>query len=166
MKNSELISKNEIVIFNNQKIRISRNFSFDMAHALHNYQGPCKNIHGHTYHFRVTLLGLPIQKAGSTYDGMVADFGEIKRIVKETIIDKFDHALVLNHDSPISNSKEIKDECEKLIVLPFQPTCENLLTYFISLLHPKFIKEMELISARLDETTNSYAEWYKSDNQG
>ena len=136
-----------------------------MAHALHNYQGPCRNIHGHTYQFSVTLLGMPIQKEKTPHDGMVTDFGNIKRIVWESVIDKFDHALVLNQNSAISRNKEVKDECEKLIVLPFQPTCENLLIYFVSLLKPEFNNEPELIAARLDETTNSYAEWYLSDNQ-
>jgi len=148
----------------NQKIRISRKFSFEMAHALHNYQGPCKNIHGHTYHFCVTLLGFPLQKQGLSNDGMITDFGNIKRIVNETIIDKFDHSLVLNSASPLSNSKEIKDECEKHILLSFQPTCENLLIYFVSLLRKEFKNGTELISARLDETTNAFAEWCLSDN--
>jgi 6-pyruvoyltetrahydropterin/6-carboxytetrahydropterin synthase len=154
------------VILESQKIRVSRKFSFDMAHALYNYQGPCKNIHGHTYHFCVTLRGFPNQKQGCSNDGMVTDFGNIKRIVWEKIIEKFDHALVLNHNSSLSDSKEIKDECEKLIVLPFQPTCENLLSYFVSLLRQEFKNGPELISARLDETINAYAEWYLSDNQG
>ncbi|MBK8701057.1 MAG: 6-carboxytetrahydropterin synthase [Saprospiraceae bacterium] len=136
-----------------------------MAHALHKYQGPCKNIHGHTYHFSVTLIGLPKQEEGCSKDGMVTDFGNIKRIVQEAVIDKFDHALLLNHKSPLSNSKDIRDECEKLVVLPFQPTCENLLIYFVSLVRKKFTSGQELISERLDETTNSYAEWFLLDNQ-
>lgn len=153
------------MILESQKIRVSRKFSFEMAHALYNYQGPCKNIHGHTYCFCVTLRGFPNQTQGCSDDGMVTDFGNIKRVVRETIIEKFDHALVLNHNSSLSDSKEIKDECEKLIVLPFQPTCENLLRYFVSLLRQEFKNGPELISARLDETTNAFAEWYLSDNQ-
>ena len=121
------------MILESQKIRVSRKFSFEMAHALYNYQGPCKNIHGHTYCFCVTLRGFPNHTQGCSDDGMVIDFGNIKRIVREKIIDKFDHALVLNHNAPLSSSKEINGP--------------------------------ELISARLDETTNAYAEWYLSDNQ-
>lgn len=148
----------------NQKIRVTRKFTFDMAHALYKYNGPCKHVHGHTYHFSVTLLGLPIQMEGNSNDGMVTDFTSIKNIVMKTIIDKFDHSLVLNHNSPLAISNDMKEECEKLVVLPFQPTCENLLTYFVSLLQKQFNNETQLIAARLDETINSYAEWYLYDN--
>lgn len=135
-----------------------------MAHALNNYDGPCKNIHGHTYHFSVTVLGFPIQDEACSNNGMVTDFSILKKIVHHLIIDKFDHALVLNHSSPLTFNQQMIHECEKLIILPFQPTCENLLNHFVELLLPEFMSGPKLIAARLDETTNSFAEWYFSDN--
>ena len=148
-----------------EKIRLTRSFTFDMAHALPGYDGPCRNIHGHTYRLSVSLLGTPLLEPGHPKDGMVFDFAVLKKTVEQSILSSFDHALVLNHNSSLSDSKEIKDECEKFIVLPFQPTCENLLSYFVSLLRQEFKSGPELISARLDETTNAFAEWYLSDNQ-
>ncbi len=147
------------------RIRVTKSFSFDMAHALLGYDGPCRNIHGHTYHFSVTLIGRPLQNNNSPKNGMVIDFGWIKDIVKATIISRFDHALVLNNGIEETLRKGIAAVTEKLELLPFQPSCENLLIYFKNLLLPLFKeRNWELFSATLHETETSFAEWYASDN--
>jgi 6-pyruvoyltetrahydropterin/6-carboxytetrahydropterin synthase len=135
-----------------------------MAHALWGYDGPCKNIHGHTYHLSVTLIGTPIQDGGDVKLGMVMDFGDLKRIVKENILDHFDHALVLNEVAPYSKSDVITSEFEKVMLVPYQPTCENLLLHFVTVLRDHFTNGPSLVSIRLEETPTSYAEWNASDN--
>ena len=147
-----------------QKVRVTKKFTFDMAHALYGYDGPCKNIHGHTYHLSVTLKGTPIQDNGDVKLGMVVDFGDLKTIVKETILEIYDHALVLNEDAPYSKSEVISNEFEKVILVPYQPTCENLLLSFVEKLKPLFAQEMTLVSIRLEETPTSFAEWNVGDN--
>ncbi len=67
-------------------IRVTKDFTFDMAHALYGYDGPCKNIHGHTYHLSITLLGKPIADIEHVNLGMVIDFVELKDVVKKHII--------------------------------------------------------------------------------
>ena len=146
------------------KIRVSKRFSFDMAHALYGYDGPCKNIHGHTYHLTVSLLGTPLVDVANPKLGMVVDFGDVKGVVKKFIIDVFDHALVLNDDAPYAKQSTLLSEFENVILTPFQPTCENLLLYFVELLQDKFPKELTLIAVRLEETPTSFAEWFLSDN--
>jgi 6-pyruvoyltetrahydropterin/6-carboxytetrahydropterin synthase len=147
-----------------QKVRVTKKFTFDMAHALYGYDGPCKNIHGHTYHLSVTLIGTPIQDNGDVKLGMVVDFGDLKKIVKDNILEIYDHALVLNEDAPYSKSEVISNEFEKVILVPYQPTCENLLLSFVEKLKPLFSKEMALVSIRLEETPTSFAEWNVGDN--
>ena len=71
-----------------------------MAHALHAYDGLCANIHGHSYRMWVTVRGEVRKEIGHTKDGMLMDFIDLKRIVKPSIIDKYDHSLVLNANSP------------------------------------------------------------------
>lgn len=139
-------------------------FSFDMAHALFGYDGPCKNIHGHTYHLTITLLGKPIDDQDQVKLGMVIDFGDLKALVNLHIIDKFDHALVLNQEAPYAKSEVISNEFEKVILVPFQPTCENLLIHFVDILKYKFQHPMQLFSMQLKETPSSFAEWHLSDN--
>lgn len=147
-----------------QRVRVTKRFTIDMAHALFGYDGPCKNIHGHTYHLSVTLIGSPIQNSEDVKLGMVIDFGDLKKIVKATILDQFDHALVLNEAAPYSKSEVITSEFEKVMLVPYQPTCENLLLHFVELMKDHFSTEPSLVSIRLEETPTSYAEWNASDN--
>ena len=135
-----------------------------MAHALFGYDGPCKNIHGHTYHLSVTLMGQPLQDTNHVKLGMVVDFGDLKQLVREHILDVYDHALVLNEEAPYSKSEVISNEFEKVILVPYQPTCENLLLDIVNKLRPLFSEHHAVVSIRLEETPSSYAEWNLSDN--
>lgn len=148
-----------------QRIRVTKKFIFDMAHALYGHDGPCRNIHGHTYHLHVTVLGAPLNKATNPKDGMVADFGDLKGLVKKEVTDHFDHALVLNGNSPHKNIEVLHQQFNKIILVPFQPTCENLLLEIRRRLTPFFSRQQQLISLRLEETPTSYAEWHLSDNK-
>jgi len=136
-----------------------------MAHALHNYDGLCKNIHGHTYRFQVTLIGTPITETGNPKLGMVIDFSTLKKIVHANIVNVFDHALVVNADHAISRSAFPYQEDRKFIELPFQPTAENLVHYFAQLIQPELPDGLALHSSRLWETPTSFAEWYADDNR-
>jgi len=146
-------------------IRITKEFKFESAHALLGYDGPCKNIHGHSYKMAVTLIGEPINDATSPKNGMVMDFGDLKQIVNESIVKPFDHALVLNAKTKNVNSADVKSLSGKLILADYQPSCENLLIDFASRIKNKLPDNVKLFSIRLDETSNSFAEWFASDNE-
>ena len=60
----------------------------EMAHALHGYDGLCKNIHGHSYRLWVTIIGEVLQEKDNVKNGMVLDFSLLKKIVKPDIVDK------------------------------------------------------------------------------
>ena len=135
-----------------------------MAHALFGYDGPCKNIHGHTYHLSVTVIG-QVEQSISPKQGMVVDFTDLKRIVKNEIVSIFDHALVLNKDAPYTKNELITHEFEKVILTAFQPSCENLLLDFKNRIIDKFPTSIKLFGIKLEETPTSYAEWFLSDNQ-
>ena len=81
------------------------------------------------------------------------DFGDLKRIVHENIIDTYDHALVLNEKAVFENTLNTK-----LIRTSFQPTCENMLIYFYELLKDKLPEGVKLCKLRMYETATSYAE--------
>ena len=109
-------------------IRITKAFKLEMAHALHGYDGLCKNIHGHSYRLWVSVRGEIKNEKGHQKDGMVMDFDIIKQIVKSEIVDKYDHSLVLNANSP--HAKIDLSAFEKVFYLPYQPTSENLVADF------------------------------------
>ena len=76
-------------------IRLTKEFSFEAAHALDGYDGPCREIHGHSYRLFVTVKGCPADDDTNPKCGMVMDFGVLKSIVNEEVVSRFDHALVL-----------------------------------------------------------------------
>ncbi|MCT4615970.1 MAG: 6-carboxytetrahydropterin synthase [Marinifilaceae bacterium] len=146
------------------KIRLTKSFNFEMAHALWNYDGLCKNIHGHSYIFYVTVIGEPITDEKNPKLGMVMDFGELKRIVNTEIVDKLDHALVINKKAPMPNIESIKQMYDRFYTTNYQPTCENMISEFAELISAKLPENIKLHSLKLHETANSFAEWYASDN--
>ena len=143
-------------------IRITKEFKFEMAHALHGYDGLCKNIHGHSYKLFVTVKGEIKNNKGNAKDGMVLDFDVLKSIVKPEIINKYDHSLVLNANSP--HSEIDLSAFEKVFLLPYQPTSENLVTAFALKIKNKLPNGVELHKVVLSETATSYAEWHSHDN--
>lgn len=145
-------------------IRITKEFSFEMAHALYGYDGPCKNIHGHSYRLSVTIIGKINHEPHHSKNGMVLDFSVLKEIVKSQIINEFDHTLVLNANSPHKKFIKREDIFEKIILVDYQPTCENLLNDFVKRIQPHLPENKKLHSLCLSETSTSYAEWYAEDN--
>lgn len=145
-------------------VRVTKKFTIDMAHALYGYDGPCKNIHGHTYHLSVTVIGKVDQSNESPKQGMVVDFTDLKRIVNERVVDVFDHALVLNEHAPYTKNDLIRNEFEKVILTDYQPSCENLLLEFKNRIQGVLPANIALFCIRLDETPSSYAEWVRTDN--
>ena len=142
-------------------IRITKEFKFEMAHALHGYDGLCKNIHGHSYKLWVKIKGEVLNERTHKKDGMVMDFDILKELVKPTIINKYDHSLVLNANSP--HAEIDFSAFEKVFFLPYQPTSENLVSDFALQIKNKLPEGVELYKLVLSETATSFAEWHSKD---
>lgn len=145
-------------------IRITKQFTFEMAHALVDYDGLCKNIHGHSYHFDVTVKGIPIEDTSSSKNGMLIDFMDLKNLVNQEIINLFDHALVISDKSNPGLVKLLRESYDKVHLVSYQPTSENLLADFAGKLQKKLPHHVQLFSLRLRETDSSFAEWFAEDN--
>lgn len=135
-----------------------------MAHILHGYDGLCRNIHGHSYVLEITISGEPLCNPGHPRDGMVMDFHELKMLVKENIIDLFDHALMVSNLVPDDLAEAFRKVTSRLHVVDFQPTTENILLHTASILKPLLPGNVSLYSIRLYETSTSWADWFSSDN--
>lgn len=145
-------------------VRITKEFTFETGHALHGYDGLCKNVHGHSYQLGVTVKGQPIDDDTHTKNGMVIDFSDLKKIVKEEIVDPFDHATVLNENTPHRElAKEMEMRGHKVIRVDYQPTSEMMILDFAKKIKNRLPKNIELIALRLRETGSSYAEWHAED---
>jgi 6-pyruvoyltetrahydropterin/6-carboxytetrahydropterin synthase len=146
-------------------IRVTREFSFEMAHALKNYDGPCRNVHGHSYRLFVTLTGTPVTEAEDPKNGMVTDFTELKDIVLRKIVNLFDHSVVVSNDYGHEKMEMMKKTFGNTVIVDYQPTCENLVADFAERLKNQMPKGVKLHSLRLFETAKSCAEWFASDNE-
>lgn len=148
------------------KIRITKQFSFETGHALYGYDGKCKNVHGHSYKLAVTVIGTPITDTSHVKLGMVIDFGDLKKIVKEEIENVFDHATVFNKNTPhVELAKELEDRGHNVILVDYQPTSENMVIDFADKIKARLPKEITLFSLKLQETETSFAEWFADDNK-
>ena len=146
-------------------IRITKEFRFETSHMLKDYDGLCVNNHGHSYKLLVTVSGIINADLNSPKLGMLIDFGDLKTIVNEEIVDRFDHSLVVNAETPQEIREKMEAITNRLIFTPYQPTCENMVSDFARLIRGRLPKNVSLHHLRLYETANSYAEWYASDNQ-
>lgn len=144
------------------KLRITKEFRFEGAHALMNYNGKCKNIHGHSYILYVTVVGEAKTDPNGPDNGMVIDFKLLKEIVNKNVIDKFDHALVLEEGTPLSN--ELCAEYPNVYLTNFRPTTENLICFFAQTIKENLPQGINLYSLKLHETASSYIEWFAEDN--
>jgi 6-pyruvoyltetrahydropterin/6-carboxytetrahydropterin synthase len=146
-------------------IRITKQFSFETGHALYGYDGKCKNVHGHSYKLSVTVIGKPIMDRFNVKFGMVIDFTDLKKIVKEEIVDQFDHATVFNETTPhLELANELKSRGHHVILVDYQPTSENMVIDFAQRIKNRLPEEIALFSLKLQETDTSFAEWFASDN--
>ena len=146
-------------------IRITKQFSFETGHALYGYDGKCKNVHGHSYKLSVTVIGTPIIDRSNVKFGMVIDFSDLKKIVKEEIVDVFDHATVFNQTTPhLELAMELKSRGHEVILVDYQPTSENMVVDFAVKIKNRLPDSVQLFSLKLQETETSFAEWFASDN--
>ena len=147
-----------------EKIRLTKEFHFEMAHALWNYNGSCKSIHGHSYKLFITVLGTPVNNVAETRNGMVADFSDIKKWIKGPVLDELDHALLISDDAETHDLSKMSQMFDRLKIVDYQPTCENLLIDIVGKIKPLLPEYLDLHSVRLCETATSFAEWFASDN--
>jgi len=146
-------------------IRLTKEFSFESAHALAGYDGKCREIHGHSYRLFVTVAGSPSEREDDPKRGMVMDFGDLKRIVGSEIVDRLDHSFVMRRTEENERiAATLGSGFRNVILVDYQPTCENMLCDFAARLRKALPESVRLHSLRLHETATSYAEWFAEDN--
>lgn len=147
-------------------IRITKKFTFETSHALYGYDGKCKNIHGHSYKLYVTIIGKPVNDINHVKNGMVMDYGDLKKIVEKEIINEWDHSILLNKQSPhIKIANTLLNQNHKVCLVDYQPTSENMLYHIAKKIKIRLPEKVKLLSLKLYETETAYAEWYAKENK-
>ena len=121
-------------------LTVTKHFGFEACHHLPYYEGACHNVHGHSYKLDVTVGGQVIKDGPK--QGMIIDFKDLKKIVKENVVDKLDHSDLNN--------------------IYANPTAELMVTDIAYSIMQKLPKEVYLVSVKLWETEDSYAEYIPS----
>ncbi len=135
------------------KIKISKEFRWQMSHRLPFHQGLCSNIHGHSYKLRVTVVGEPDS------NGMVIDFYDLVTIV-QPLIDQLEHSFVVDkNDTKLISF--LKENNFRYVEIETTTTSENLSFWIASQIATKFkaYQNIEKLIVRFYETTDSYAEY-------
>jgi 6-pyruvoyltetrahydropterin/6-carboxytetrahydropterin synthase len=145
-------------------IRVTREFTFEMAHVLSNYDGPCRNVHGHSYRLFVTISGTPVNDFNNPKNGMVMDFTDLKNIVLKEVVNVFDHAVAVSKDFEKEKMEMLSKTFGNTVIVDYQPTCENMVADFAGRIKKQLPGGVLLHSLKLYETAKSFAEWYASDN--
>ncbi len=135
-------------------ISITKKFKFEAAHAIVNYNGPCKNIHGHSYQLEVSITGI-INKETC----QILDFKIIKEIVSKLIIEPIDHSLIIKE----SEIKKLwlKNYKGKIFLLEAEPTAESLIIKIADILQKSFPDGIALKQLKLHETNSCSVDWEK-----
>lgn len=166
---------------------VTKIIELDYGHTLPNHFGFCNQIHGHRGRVEATFRGEIVSNSGSSSQGMVMDFKEIKKIMMEQIHDKLDHGFavwkkdtqMINIDPEInlqtSTLDFIKARNKKYLVTEEPPTAEYLSKWAFEQINEGMrkykqehqdIKAPDLYRVRWYETPNSWADTYKPDRYG
>lgn len=147
-------------------IRLTREFSFEMAHALEGYDGLCRHLHGHSYRLFVTIAGTPCADPGDPKYGMVMDFTDLKAIVNRLIVEPLDHSLVIRRTDTNGDFIEtLRSHWGRVREVEYQPTCEKMIERFAQDISRELPATVKLVELRLYETEKSHATWLASDNE-
>ena len=141
-------------------IHITKSIEWDMGHRVPNHKSKCRNPHGHRYRMELSLSGLVNRNAGASSEGMVIDFGDIKRIMMNQIHDVLDHGfMVYEKDQLLLSFFETNAEEQfKMIKVPFIPTVENISQWCYQQLNLCLPNDISIYNVRLYETPNSWAD--------
>ena len=130
---------------------VTKTVKFDAAHVLTDHQGLCRNLHGHTYRVDVSV-------SVETDGDMVIDFKELKGVLSEVILERFDHSFIYNTGS--AGESEVAAVVEKhgmrTVAIPFRSTCENLAKMFYNELKDRL---SGLSAVKVWETADNCAEY-------
>lgn len=129
--------------------------SFDSAHFLANYEGKCRNIHGHRWRVIVEIMSANLN-TDVPLDGMIVDFSQLKNDIKEEV-DHFDHALIIEKGSlKPSTLAALKEENFRVVEVDFRPTAERFSKYFYDRMT---LKGYQVKSATVYETPANAASY-------
>jgi len=149
------------------KLLITKHIEIDMGHRVPNHKSKCRNLHGHRYKIEVGVDDVVITTPGTSDEGMVIDFGDVKKLMMDIIDEKYDHGFVMYHQDEFADIFDrLLLKGQRIIFVPFIPTAENLAKHWFDLLEAplKYLK-INLHHVKVWETPTSTATFTKHDKR-
>ena len=143
-------------------MQITTRLEFDAGHRIPSHKSQCRNLHGHRYAIEITLSGDIIEQPGSSDEGMVMDFSDVKAIARSAVVDVWDHAfIVYRGDTAVRDFLDSLPN-HRTVVMDSVPTAENLAAEAFRILKDRYQdvygNHLRLERVRLYETPNSWAD--------
>ena len=143
-------------------MQITTRLEFDAGHRIPSHKSQCRNLHGHRYAMEITLSGEILNQEGTSEQGMVMDFSDVKTIAREQVVDKWDHAfLVYQGDKTVLEFLNTLPN-HKTVIMGSVPTAENMAAEAFRILDASYRdtygNHLQLERVRLYETPNSWAD--------
>lgn len=144
---------------------ITKQIEIDCGHRVPNHKSKCRNIHGHRYRIEVGVDDKVIQTPGSSDEGMVIDFGDLKQVMMDYLDKGFDHGFIMfENDEYVNMFENLKSQGQKIVFVDFIPTAENLAQYwYLNLKELLLAKDIQIHHVKVWETPTSTAIWTKED---
>lgn len=128
---------------------VTKRIDFCYGHRLLDYDGICKHPHGHN-----AMVEVDVRTDRLDNRNMVADFSDIKKIVKGWIDRELDHKMILRHDDPLV--KPLQALGEPIYILDSNPTVERI----AKLIFDKSREHgLDIVAVRVWETPTSRTEY-------
>lgn len=142
-------------------MQISKEIQFDYGHCVTYHESQCQNLHGHRAKVVIVVEGNLITEDRNPEMGMVMDFGKIKKLAMTHVHDVLDHAFIIWEHDP--RAKTIQSISNKVVVMPFVPTAEQLAKWVFDQLADKISNEfstgLKLTEIHFYETPTSCARY-------
>jgi 6-pyruvoyltetrahydropterin/6-carboxytetrahydropterin synthase len=143
-------------------LTITRKLEFDAGHRIPDHKSQCRNLHGHRYTLEITLVGAVIEEEGSSDNGMIMDFSDVKALAKQHLVDVWDHAFIAyEKDHAVREFLESLPG-HKTVIIDRIPTVENLARTAFDILkavyRDRYGTGLHLHKLVLHETPNCWAE--------
>ena len=143
-------------------MRITRRLEFDAGHRIPNHASLCRHLHGHRYAIEVTASGEVITRPGDAEQGMVADFGSIKAMMNEYVVERWDHAFLAHAEDRDIVAFLATIPNHRTVLFDAPPTAEHLaeaaLRILIKACREIHGSQIRIEQVRIYETPNCWAD--------
>lgn len=143
-------------------LTITRKLEFDAGHRIPDHKSQCRNLHGHRYTLEITLIGAVIEEEGSSDNGMIMDFSDIKMLAEKHLVHVWDHAFLVYEKDDAVRTFLATLPGHKTVIINRIPTVENLARTAFDILKAAYLDHfgtgLHLHKLVLHETPNCWAE--------